>query len=146
MNACSPSNCFIDVLCFRRPLDVVKVRNMCLYLTWCMLLGYSSDTESVNRTLTRGKRTYAHIHAQAHVTRIHTQKYAHERCQTKTTVYSDSTYPKPNSSHSLVPPGIFCPIDRVEPFSGQNSSPGRGQNTVRFGKMTRNYQWVPKMC
>ena len=48
--------------------------------------------------------------------------------------YSDSPYPKPHSTHFLVPTGIFRRTYRTEPVSGRNSNPGPGRNTVRFGK------------
>ena len=47
--------------------------------------------------------------------------------RSKRTSYSDSPYPKPHSTHFLVPMGIFGRIYRTEPVSGRNSNPGLGR-------------------
>ena len=56
------------------------------------------------------------------------------------TSYSDSPYLQHNSTHFLVPMGMFGRTYRAEPVSGRNSSPGPGRTIVWFGKSAKKHR------
>ena len=62
----------------------------------------------------------------------------------KLTSYSDSPYPKPHSTHFLVPTGIFGRIYRTEQYFGPRRGCCSGRKPVRFGKSAQKYPRVPR--